>query len=197
MAFDNKEVEIKLAVDATSFARIQVWLDEHATKQGAKHQVDTYYTPPDRDFMGETYPFEWLSIRRRGEKAFVNYKHFYPEHEQIHVYGDEFETVVEDPEKMTKIFQALQMRELVTVDKMRTTYILENVFEIAMDEVVHLGRFVEIEALKDFGGIEATRTALAEVATRLGLAGAPVDERGYVYHLYHLLEQEKNTKRDH
>lgn len=190
MAFDNKEIEIKLAVDAASFARIQAWLDVHALKRGTKRQLDTYYTPPDRDFMAEEYPYEWLSIRRRGEKALINYKHFYPEHEAIHSYGDELETVIEDPEKLTKIFQALQMREVVTVDKVRTTYLLEDVFEIAVDEVVHLGQFIEIEALKDFGGIEATRAALEEVVKRLGLKGVPADTHGYVYHLYHRLKKE-------
>lgn len=194
MAFDNKEIEIKIAVDAVSFVRIQTWLDGNATKQSTKRQLDTYYTPPDRDFMAEEYPFEWLSIRRRGEKALINYKHFYPEHEKIHTYGDEFETVIEDPDKMTAIFQSLHMRELVVVEKVRTTYLLEDAFEIAVDEVVHLGQFIEIEALKDFGGIEATRKALEEVAARLGLEGVPVDERGYVYHLYALLYPSKLTK---
>lgn len=189
MAFDNKEVEIKLALDPSNFARVRQWLEMYAVKQGTKHQADTYYTRPDRDFMNEPYPFEWLSIRRRGEKAFVNYKHFYPEHEALHLYGDEFETVIEDPEKLTRIFQALGMRELVTVEKTRTTYLLDEAFEIAVDDVRQLGQFIEIEALKDFGGIEATRQALQDVVHKLSLQGKAQDERGYVYHLYRLLRK--------
>lgn len=191
MAFDHKEVEIKIAVDPESYRRVQAWLDAHAVKQHTKHQADTYYTRPDRDFMNEPYPFEWLSIRRRGEKAFVNYKHFYPEHEALHLYGDEFETTIDDPENLTRIFQALGMRELVTVEKTRTTYLLDDAFEIAVDEVKYLGQFIEIEALKDFGSIEATREALQGVVRKLDLQEKAQDERGYVYHLYHLLKAGK------
>lgn len=188
MAFDNKEIEIKIAVDTESYMRIQAWLEEHTVKQGTKHQVDTYYTRPDRDFMAEQYPYEWLSIRRRGGKALINYKHFYPEQEEIHAYGDEFETMIDDPEKTERIFRALGMRELVTVEKTRTTYLLDDAFEIAVDDVIHLGTFIEIEALKDFGGVDETRAALRNIVDRLGLQETTPDERGYVYHLYHLLK---------
>ena len=56
-------------------------------------------------------------------------------------------------------------------------------FEISLDSVKELGHFIEIEAMKDFGGVEATREKLFEFAKNLGVDTSNLDLRGYPYQL--------------
>ena len=69
------------------------------------------------------------------------------------------------------------------VDKERETFIFEDQFEIALDKVKELGFFIEIESLRDFGGVEETRTKLLEFAERIGIENPTLDKRGYPYEL--------------
>lgn len=94
---------------------------------------------------------------------------------------DEFETEVTNRGRLEKILASLNFQTLITVHKERTTYRYQDEFEIALDTVKDLGNFIEIEALKDFGGITATRKAVEEFAKNLGLNLANQDLRGYPY----------------
>ena len=53
--------------------------------------------------------------------------------------------------------------------------------EIALDKVRELGHFIEIEAKKNFGSIEATREKLFQFAKDLGIDITKTDLRGYPF----------------
>ena len=144
-------------------------------------QIDEYLTPIHRNFVEPKFPFEWLSIRRRGEKVILNYKHYYPENVEITTHCDEFESEVKNPEQLEKIFSTLDFKKLVTVEKEREIYVYNDEFEIALDKVKDLGLFIEIEAIKDFGSVEETREKLFEFAKNLGIDITKTDKRGYPY----------------
>ncbi len=183
MAFNNQEFEIKLAVDAATFARCKELLEKTATFTRETEQEDTYFTPAHRDFLDEQFPYEWLSIRRRGERTILNYKHFHPEGVEVTTHCDEYETVVSNPDSLLAIFNALDIKRLVTVKKLRRTYDLREAFEVALDDVQDLGNFIEIELTKDFGSIEQNLEALRGIVRECGLEGARVEQRGYPYQL--------------
>lgn len=144
-------------------------------------QVDEYFTPQHRNFLAPVFPFEWLSLRKRGDKILLNYKHYFPENVEVHDYCDELEIEIQQPEKLKKTFTALNFRSLVIVKKARETYIYQDQFEIALDQVKSLGYFIEIEALKDFGGVKETKKELLRLAKRFGLDHTRADKRGYPY----------------
>lgn len=75
----------------------------------------------------------------------------------------------------------MDFKNIIVVDKERSTYNYEDEFEIALDYVKELGYFIEIEAMKDFGGVEETREKLFEFAKNLGLDISRIDKRGYPY----------------
>ncbi len=183
MAHDNIEVEIKIPVDEKTFAIAREKLVKVATNKGISRHSDTYFTPSHRNFVELRFPSEWLSIRRRGHRAILNYKHWYPENREFNTHCDEFETVVSSPEQLERILSILNFRELVTVEKQREVFVYSDEFEIALDVVNDLGRFIEIEALKDFGGVEETRKRLIDFSARIGIPDPKMDKRGYPYEL--------------
>lgn len=181
MANDDIEIEIKFPLSEDTFARVKEKLQNIAKSVKSIKQVDKYFTPLHRNFVKPKFPFEWLSIRRRGNKVILNYKHFYPENAEETTHCDEFETEVEKPEQLEKIFSSLDLEKLVTVEKEREKYIYNNEFEIALDKVKELGNFIEIEAIKNFGDIEATRKRLFEFAKKLEIDISKIDKRGYPF----------------
>ena len=179
----DREIEIKIQLEEREFLRIRD--DASKIARFAKHseQSDEYFTPNHRNFVEPRYPFEWLSIRKRGDKAILNYKHWYPENVETSTHCDEFEAEFKDAEKLRRIMSAINFRSLVTVEKEREMYVFEDIFEIAFDKVKGLGYFIEIEALKEFGSVEETRNKLFEFAKKLGIHVTEADKRGYPYAL--------------
>jgi len=180
MAQYDREIELKFSLEDHEFLRIKEKLKQIAEFGKLTEQKDEYFTPAHRNFMEPRFPFEFLSIRQRGEKTILNYKYFYPENSEVTTHCDEFETLTEDPEKIRKIFLAIGMKPLVIVKKNRETYIHDD-FEIALDTVEELGHFIEIEAMKH-ENVEQTRKKLFDFAKSLGII-SETEKRGYPYML--------------
>ena len=180
MAAEGKEVEIKLAVEPAVFDRIKKELRTAYGPGKVSIQVDDYYTPAHRNFISPEFPFEWLSIRRRGGRAILNYKHFHPEGCDKFTHCDEIETELASPDQTEKIFAAMDIKKLITVEKEREKFVIGD-FEVSMDSVKDAGFFIEVEALKDFGGVHKTRKAIEDFAIKLGLDPVKADNRGYHY----------------
>jgi predicted adenylyl cyclase CyaB len=185
MAFDDKEVEIKLQITVADLRRIESRLAKVATPVGTTTQMDHYYSPQQRSYLEHKYPYEWLSVRERQSKCLLNYKHFHPEGAERHEYCDEYEIEIDNPETARKILEALGFEYLVTVKKARSEFVVDDELSIALDVVDNLGQFVEIEAIDDAGGgISGARMAVRKYAEeQLGLDLHSADPRGYPYQL--------------
>jgi adenylate cyclase class 2 len=183
MAHNDTEIEIKVALGREAFLRLRDKLKAIARPAGKSNHADRYYTPAHRNFVEPRFPFEWLSVRRRGDSAILTYKHWHPENSETATHCDEFETLIESPEQLEKLLSALDFRELVTVEKERESFIYKDEFEISLDVVKGLGHFVEIEAARDFGSVEAARKRLFGLARSLGIDVSGLDKRGYPYQL--------------
>jgi len=181
MAENNIEIEIKLPLPDEAIAGLREKLDRQAVLVKTSRQVDEYYNLSHRDFMAPQYPVEWLSIRQRGDKTILNYKHWYPENTEVVTYCHEYETAVHDAASIKLIFAALDIRPLVIVDKQRTIYNLNDEYEIVIDDVKDLGYFMEIEALKNSADPNITRAKLLALAESLGCDPTKLDLRGYPY----------------
>lgn len=180
MAHNNTEIEIKIPITKEIFDKLKKELPKIAVFEKSLKQVDTYYSPCHRDFLATKYPHEWLRIGQRGGKTILNYKHYYPENVPVFTHCDELETVVDNATSLEKLLAILDFKKLVTVKKIRDTYVFHDEFEIALDSVEELGYFVEIETKKDFGGVARAREKLFAFAERLGL-DPKTDKRGYPY----------------
>ncbi len=179
MVVGDTEIEVKFPLTEELFSEVKGKLEKLAKSSGSRRNVDTYYTPAHRDFLREKYPYEWLSIRQRGDKTIVNYKHWHPAGEPIKTHCDEFETEIASKDQLEKLFAALDLKKLVTVDKQRETYIFEDKFEIVLDVVKDLGHFIEIETMKPLGTVDEARRQLFEFAKKLGVDTSKADQKGY------------------
>lgn len=179
----DREVEIKIKVDNKTFDTLVERLnsDPHSAPIGEEVQTDEYYSPRHNSFIDKKNPYEWLRISTRGRKRVVNYKHFFPENAEVFDYCDEYNTVIEDPDQLRKIFNALGFKQIAVVEKTRGAYIYAREFEIALDRVKGLGNFVEIEAKTDFDSVEKTKKRVEELARELGLNPRKAENRGYPY----------------
>jgi len=181
MASADVEVEIKIPLDEDSFFKVKEKLKDVAKFERKSKQKDEYFTPAHRNFVEPEFPYEWLRIGERDDKVILNYKHWHPEGARIVTHCDEFQTEVKSSDQLRKLFSSLDFKKLVTVEKEREIYIYKDEFEIVLDIVKDLGHFIEIESLKDFGGVEATRNKVFEFAESLDLDTSERDLRGYPF----------------
>lgn len=142
MANNNVEIEIQVKIDKPE--NLTKFLESNASFKNQKRQLDEYFSPAHRDFLATRPVKEWVRLRDADGKFSINYKNWHTDKDGKSSYCDEYETKIEDIDKMRKIFEALNFKPVVSVDKLRKTWEYED-YEIAIDSVKGLGEFVEIE----------------------------------------------------
>ena len=180
MAKDGIEVEVKIPVDKKLFKDIKRKVKSEAKFENTSRVVDIYFNAPHRNFLAGTRTEEFLRVRSNKSGSYFTYKHGYWNSKNEHMCSDEFETRVENGEKLKKILSVLDFKKILTIDKIREIYNQGDKFEICFDEVKYLGYFIEIESLKNFGGTEKTMEKLYGYAKSLGLDPTKRDSKGYV-----------------
>lgn len=184
MAFNDKEFELKFRLTDQQFCGVLKILERDGKASRVSTQRDTYLVPRNDNWLSEEFPYQWLSIRNRNNKNILNYKHFHPEGVERHLYCDEHEVVVESEDQMVRLLEALEFVVSVVVEKTRSVFSHLEGVEISLDTVKELGCFIEIEATRDYGGIDKTRDRLHAVAKELGVASCQPDYRGYPFLIY-------------
>jgi len=139
-----KDIEIEIQVNIEKSKPLLVFLKKNADFKYKNHQIDEYFSPSHRNFIGVRPVKEWLRLRDSDGKFSVNYKNWYSDKKGKSHYCDEFETRIENLAHLKKILNALNFKSLVTVDKVRKVWIYKD-YEIAVDSIKKLGDFVEIE----------------------------------------------------
>jgi adenylate cyclase class 2 len=171
------EQKFRLADAAALKARL---LELAAPIGDAVTQSDRYFNHPARDFAKTD---EALRIRSVGEQNFVTYKG--PKVDATTKTRREIELAIPPgaagARQFAEMLVALGFREVATVRKQRRTAHCAwqgRTAEIAIDNVVGVGEFCEIELSADEADLPAARDALAGLAARLGLAGS--ERRSYL-----------------
>jgi len=143
-------------------------------------QYDIYYQPLHRKFLKENKETinEWLRIGIRGNKKILNYKNWYSD-----MSCDEYEVEINNDKDMDKILKVLGLVQVVVVDKIRSSFIYLDKYEVALDCVEELGYFIEIEIKKYTKSVMEECDELLKLAKDLDLNLDKVDKRGYPYHL--------------
>lgn len=189
MVSGDIEIELKLPLlnreGLLSFLKTNAKLSTEGISQ-----KDSYFNPPNRDFLGFDYPFEWLRLRETEKGAFLDYKHFHPENVKVTDYCDEFRTGITDVPQFLKILDSLGFKKIIIVDKKRDIWKYKDV-KICLDIVEELGNFIELEAEGSFqnpkDGKEYLRSILNEINVKFGEEcnrGYPyllLDKKGYKF----------------
>ena len=143
-------------------------------------QKDTYFNLAHRDFLSKKPVSEWLRLRESKKGFSLNYKKWHNEDGSKTVSCDEFETKIENPDSLKKLFGNLNFKELISVEKNRNVWNYKDT-EIAIDEVKELGSFIEIEAKGNFTNIEEVKKHLYEILKEIGAEVGEQDFEGYPY----------------
>lgn len=139
-----QDTEIEIQVNIENSKPLLDFLEKEAEFISESHQIDEYFSPAHRNFIGARPVKEWLRLRNSGSKCSINYKNWYFDESGRSNHCDEYETKIENLEQVRKILNTLDFKPLVKVDKLRKIWKYKN-YEIAVDSVKNLGDFVEIE----------------------------------------------------
>ncbi len=139
---NNIEIEIQVKIENSK--PLIEFLEKNAGFRSENYQIDEYFSPAHRNFIGVRPVKEWLRLRDSDGQYFINYKNWHSNEDGKGCYCDEHETKTEDLAQIKKILEALNFKSIVKVYKLRKTWIYKN-YEIAMDSIKELGDFVEIE----------------------------------------------------
>ena len=149
--------------------------------QSNLHEIDTYYSRPDVDFMQTV---ECLRIRQRDGFAEVTYKPATTT--ATHTKNDviiKLETNLPiqpgDAAIAKQLLANLGMVRLVEVNKYRRSF-QSSAFPqatVAIDEIKDAGTFVEVEVLSD--DKNSALAMISDIETKLGLESAEVVTRPY------------------
>jgi adenylate cyclase class 2 len=147
---------------------------------GARQETDQYFNAPDRDFARTDEAFR---VRRVGSVNFVTYKG--PKQDAQTKTRLEIEVPLAEGAAVAEAFARLVIhlgyRPVAVVQKERRIYHLERdsfSLQVCLDEVVGVGRFVELEILVAQERLEEARCVVQEVARRLGLSRS--ERRSYL-----------------
>ena len=149
--------------------------------QSNLHEIDTYYSRPDVDFMQTV---ECLRIRQRDGFAEVTYKPAtttatHTENNVIIKPETNLQIQPEDATIAKQLLSNLGMVRLVEVDKYRRSFQSSDFPQatVAIDEIKNTGTFVEVEVLSD--DETSALAMISDIETKLGLETAEVITRPY------------------
>ena len=96
--------------------------------------------------------------------------------------GDEFETKVDDGLKIIKIFEALNFKAVVKVEKIRKIWEFGD-YEIALDRVKGLGDFVEIEYIGKDENVDpvGVQKEMISFLKGIGVGEITLNDQGYAF----------------
>lgn len=162
------ETEAKLKVDEKEFTRILYLVKRKAKYIGEEKQSATYYIPKYRDFNNE-----YLRVRSENGKWVLNYKKAKDKMSSV-----EYETLIDNVSNMENILEALDMKKLGVINKIRNKYLYDDKYEFSFDDVEGIGLFVEVEIINHKGEVNEYNKMM-EVLLNLNIDLNLIDNKHY------------------
>ncbi len=179
----NIEIEAKYKINSEIYDDMLKYLTSKNYVEKQEKQHDIYFSPINFPFFGGTIDNECLRIRVLNDKNILSYKKFVAKTEDKSSYCIEHEIEVEDIEGLKRILEDLRIEETITIKKLRRSFNIENLLELSLDDVVDLGKFVELE-IKNEEELEKSLQIMKEITSKFSLTEEMRDYDGYSYLLY-------------
>ena len=154
------EIEVKAQCDDPRSIEIKL-KDINAKFEKVIKQKDIYFSHPSKDFADTD---EALRLRHENDSWTLHYKG--PKIDGETKTREELGLDITDPDTLINILNKLGFNESAVVEKIRTVYRLDNV-EIAIDNVVGIGNFVELEIQDE--DLESAKECIFSLLNKLGL----------------------------
>ena len=167
---NNNEIEIKLKVDKSEHERILNLVKNTAKYKNTVKQIDTYYSLKDKN--------SWLRTRNENGKCIFNLK------KKINnSHYEKYDVLIDNLNNLNKILQELNVNELGTIVKERTTYVYKNKYEFSFDNVESIGLFIEIEVINQINNFEKDTYNLLNLMKELKIDLNMIERRKYIDYL--------------
>lgn len=167
---NNNEIEIKLKVDKSEYERILNLVKNTAKYKNTVKQTDTYYSLKDKN--------SWLRTRNENGKCIFNLK------KKINnSHYEKYDVLIDNLNNLNKILQELNVNELGTIVKERTTYVYKNKYEFSFDNVESIGLFIEIEVINQIDNFEKDTYNLLNLMKELKIDLNMIERRKYIDYL--------------
>ena len=141
----DREIEIKLEITENEYDKLLSYLLKNGSNHTKKEQNDIYFSPKYRPFFGGDIDDECLRIRIMKDKNILSYKKIFFGSSDDDIHLEEHESEVSNLEQVIKILECLGIEKVLTLHKVRNSFIYQDIFEISLDNVFDLGYFIEIE----------------------------------------------------
>lgn len=183
-----QDIEIEIQVKIGDRSKLGAFLAKEAKPVGKIYQKDEYYTPQHRNFVGVRPAAEWLRLRESSGNS-ITYKNWYYKQDGTSDYCDEYETKLDNIEQMRKIFAALDIQPLITVEKTRELWHYKD-YEVALDHVTGLGDFVEVEFKGNTKNVDPEKITadMIKFLKRTGCGKIEINHLGYPFMLLYPAE---------
>ncbi len=135
-------------------------------------QKDVYFKPRGFDEKPEGTGSWIVRIRTSGNKKTLTLKALT---EMLGVWK-EYETAIDNDEQARRILEAMGVINVFTINKKRTYGRLDD-FEVLLDDVKELGKFLEVALESDEK--ENTRNRILGFMKNLGIEDKDIEKRGY------------------
>ena len=175
------EIERKRQLTGDAKELIKQLQDLGFKPKSSRHEIDTYYSRPDVDFMQTV---ECLRVRQRDGFAEVTYKPAttaatHTENDVIIKPETNLPIHPGDAAIAKQLLANLGMVRLVEVNKYRRSFQSSDFPQatVAIDEIKNTGTFVEVEVLSD--DETSALAMISDIETKLGLDSAEVVTRPY------------------
>ena len=167
---NNNEIEIKLKVDKSEYERILNLVKNTAKYKNTVKQTDTYYSLKDKN--------SWLRTRNENGKCIFNLK------KKINnSHYEKYDVLIDNLNNLNKILEELNVNELGTIVKERTTYVYKNKYEFSFDNVESIGLFIEIEVINQIDNFEKDTYNLLNLMKELKIDLNMIERRKYIDYL--------------
>jgi adenylate cyclase class 2 len=175
----EKEVEIKIAIDAQTANAAREELRFWADKIEHRQDTDIYYTAPVRDFLTTN---ECLRIRDTDEYTELTYKGATTEamDRESQFWKEELDIPIDGYRgSVEALLTQIGCEELVTVEKERTVFQIDG-REVTLDKVTHAGWFLEVESTAETEAeIETALERNRQLLEKIGVDDADSVDRPY------------------
>ncbi|HYE19380.1 MAG TPA: class IV adenylate cyclase [Tepidisphaeraceae bacterium] len=164
------EIEAKIKVDSHTAVRAKL-KELKATPLGEDLETNVIFDTEDRSLLAADKGLRVRSAKGSDgkEKCTLTYKG--PRQPGTMKLRDETELSVGDFRKAVELLEVLKFAQVLSFEKRRQSWQVEGC-KVELDELPHLGTFVEIEG--------ASEQAVQKVQELLGLGGRPVVKTSYV-----------------
>lgn len=167
---NNNEIEIKLKVDKSEYERILNLVKNTAKYKNTVKQTDTYYSLKDKN--------SWLRTRNENGKCIFNLK------KKINnSHYEKYDVLIDNLNNLNKILEELNVNELGTIVKERTTYVYKNKYEFSFDNVESIGLFIEIEVINQIDNFEKDTYNSLNLMKELKIDLNMIERRKYIDYL--------------